>query len=152
MHMHSGTIVADDGFRHESRRFSVRVRDIVHDIFEYLGPVGALHQAAVLGTYFTLSGSCDFMMMYLDFDTQFFQCKTHGGTNIVQGINRRNGKISPFYTGAVPGIAPLVFYCRAPGCFLGFDLYRAARHIGMPDNGVKDEEFRFRAEIGDVSV
>src|SRR5687768_15240028 len=149
--MHSGTIVTDYGFRHESRCFSIRVSNVVHYIFECLGPIRALHQAAVFGAYLTLSGSRHFVVMDLNFNTHFLQRKTHGGPDVMQGIDRRNGEIAAFNAGTVPGISALVFLRGAPGCFLGLDFYRTAGHVRMPCYGVKNEEFGLWTEICSVA-
>ena len=44
MDVHATTVVVDQRFRHEGRRFSVAVRDVVHDVFQRLYFVGLLQQ------------------------------------------------------------------------------------------------------------
>ena len=127
------------------------MRDVVHHVLEHLGPVGAPDQAAVFGADFALPGGCDFVMVYLDFDAHLFQCEAHGGADIVQRIDRRNRKIPAFHAGAMPDIATLILFRRAPGRFLGFNFYRAAGHVGMPGDGVENEKFGLGPEIRGVA-
>ena len=83
MDMHTRAIVSDDRFGHESRRLSVRMRDIMDDIFQNLVPVGTFHQAIESGSYFALTCSRNFVMMNFDTDTHFFQGYTHGRAYIL---------------------------------------------------------------------
>src|SRR6187397_2618653 len=107
MHMHPRAVIADNRLGHESSGFSIGVRDVMHYVFEYLRPVGPFYQAAVFRPDFALSSGSDLVMMHFNFDTQLFQRKAHRGADIVQGVNRRDGKITAFYAWTMTSIAAL---------------------------------------------
>ena len=112
MHMHAGTVVADDRLRHERRRFAVRVRGVVHAILEDLQPVRALHERSELGPDLVLASSRDFVMVHLHFDAHLFHGEAHRRADILQRVDRRNRKITPLDRRAVTHVAALEFFRR----------------------------------------
>ena len=53
VHVHARTVVANDRLRHEGGGLAVLVRNVVHDVLEDLGPVGALDQRIEDGRFRT---------------------------------------------------------------------------------------------------
>ena len=73
VNVHTGAVIAHDGFGHECRGLAVRVRDHMHRIFQNLHPVSTLDQGVELGADLVLSRRRDFVVEDLDFDALFFQ-------------------------------------------------------------------------------
>ena len=84
MHVHTRTVITNDGFRHEGRGLAVAVCDVVDHVLHALNPVGALHQRRKLGADFALSRCGDFVVMYFHFDADFFECQTHRRTHVLE--------------------------------------------------------------------
>src|ERR1051325_3842951 len=84
VHVHAGTIIADDRFWHEGSCLAIGMSGIQYNVLEDLSPVGALRQAGEFGADFTLTGSRYFMVMHFDRHTHAFECNTHGGADVLQ--------------------------------------------------------------------
>ena len=125
---------------------------VVHHVFENLRPIGALDQRAEHGANFALTGSRHFVVMHFNRNANGFQGEHHGRADIVQAIDWRNREITAFYRRTVTRTAATFnLLARTPCGFLGMDLEVAAGHIDAPLNGVENEEFRLRPEIGGIT-
>ena len=66
VHVHAGTVVANDGLRHEGGGLAVLVGDVLDDVLGDLGLVGATHQGVELGADFVLAGGRHFVVMHFN--------------------------------------------------------------------------------------
>ena len=149
--MHAGTVVANDGLRHEGGGFTVLVSHVVDHVFLDLGPVTALGQRGELGADFALACGGDFMVVYFNRHAHFFQGQTHGAADVMQAVDRRDREIAALDARTVAGIAGFGLLAGRPCTFFRVDLDVAARHAVMPGDGIKDEEFGFRTKVGGVT-
>jgi len=83
--------------------------DVVHDVLQDLRPVGALGQRAELGADLALAGGRHFVVEHLNRDAGFFQRHHHGGTDVLQAVDRGHREIASLDAGTVTGIAALEF-------------------------------------------
>ena len=153
MHVHAGTIVADDGFGHEGDGLAVRMRDVLDHVLEREQFVALVHQRAELGADLALAGRGDFVVMHLDGQADLLKDLAHLAAQVAERIHRRDREIAALHARAMAGIAAFELAVGTPCRFLGFDLERSAAHVVAPAHRVEDEEFRFRAEkrgIGDA--
>src|SRR5690606_25508521 len=104
VNVHAGTVVTDDGLGHEGSGFAVRVGNVVYAVLEDLYFVSFLHQGIGANTDFALAGGRNFVVVYFNVQAHLFHCGAHGGTQVVQGINRGNGEVAAFYAGTVAGV------------------------------------------------
>ena len=151
MHVHAGAVIADDGLGHEGRRFAVAVGNVMHDVLEDLGPVGALHQGAELGADFALAGGGDFVVMHFHRHAAGFQRNTHLGADVVQAVDRRYREVAALDGRAVAAVAGFELVGRGPGGFFGDDLAVGAGHVDFPLDGVENEELWFWTEVGGIA-
>ncbi len=84
MHMHTVAVVVDERLGHERCGLAVGVRDVVHDVLENLHLVRLAHQRIELHADLTLAGRGDLVVVYLGFEAELLECKTHRRTNVVQ--------------------------------------------------------------------
>ena len=149
--MHAGAVVADDGLGHEGGGLAVGGGGVVHDVLEHLRPVGTLGQARELGADLALAGGRHFVVMHFDRDADLFQRDAHGGTDVVQAVDRRDREVAALDGRTVAEVAAFELVAGGPGRFLGEDLAVRARHVDFPLDAVEDEEFGFRTEVGGVA-
>ena len=83
MHMHAGTIVTHDRFGHKCRGLAIRMRNIMHNVFEQLIPIRALDQTVKTRANFALTRSCNFMMMHFNRNAKLFQRHAHRRADVL---------------------------------------------------------------------
>lgn len=71
--MHTGAVVADDGFRHKGCSHTVGRCNIPYRIFKNLSPVSAFGQSAEQCADFALAAAADFMMNDFNRNALFFK-------------------------------------------------------------------------------
>ena len=151
VHVHAVAVVADQGFRHESRGLAEVVRDIHDHVLEDLVHVGTTHQGVEAGADFALSGGRHLVMVNLDRNAHFLQRFAHDGTNVLQAVDRRHRKIPALGSRTVSDVRILESLpVRIPAAFVRVDLVHATVHLVCPTGTVEDEKFRLRAEIRGV--
>ena len=84
--------------------------------------------------------------MHFDRHAAGFEGQAHGGTDVVQAVDRRDGEVAALHARTVAGVAAIELLGGRPGSFLGEDLAVDAGHVDVPLDGVEDEEFGFRTE------
>jgi len=152
VNVHAGTVVANDGLRHEGGGLAVLMGNIVHHVLQDLGLVGTLDQGVEHGTDFALTGSGDFVVMNFNRAAEGFEGQHHGRTDVVQAVDRGNREVAALDGRTVAGgAAAFALLAGGPGSFGRVDLQGAAGHVDIPFDGVEDEEFGFRAEVGGVA-
>src|SRR5574343_246795 len=153
VNVHAGTVVANDGLRHEGGGFAVLVGNVVHHVLQHLGLVGTLDQGVEDGTDFALASVGHFVVGHFDRAADGFQGQDHGGADVVQAVDRRNREVAALDGRTVAGGTAngVVLLTGAPGGFGGIDLQRAAGHVDRPFDAVENEEFGFRAEVGGIA-
>ncbi len=151
VYVHAGAVVTYQRLGHEGNGLAVGVAHVLDDVLHDLVLVGALHQGIEHGADFALAGGSHFVVMHLYGYTHIFQCQAHGGTQVVQGIDRRYGEVAAFQTGTVTDVAVFINTLGVPLGFFGIDLVERAGHIRAPAHVVEDEELGLGAEIGSVS-
>ena len=72
MNVHAATVITNHWFWHESRRFTVSVGNVMHNIFEDLHFVRFTNQSVEYCANLTLASSTYFVMMYFGFTTHVF--------------------------------------------------------------------------------
>ena len=148
--MHAVTVVAHQRLRHEGRGFAVGVRNVVHHVFQDLHFVGLAHQRVEFRANFTLAGGCHLVVMHLGFYAHVFDSQAHGRTDVMQRIDRRDGKVAALYARSMADVAVLVVCRRVPGAFLRVDLVERTSACRRPTNVVEDEELVLRTEVSCV--
>jgi hypothetical protein len=88
------------------------VGDVVHHVLEDLGLVGAANQGVEQGADFALAGSGDFVVMNFNLGSRRLPAPEHGGTDVVQAVDRRNGEVAALDGRAVAGAAAIRFFRR----------------------------------------
>ncbi len=152
VNVHAGTVVANDWLGHEGGGLAVLVGNVVHHVLEYLGPVGALDQGGEEGTDFALTGSGDFVVVNFDRYTEALKGQHHGGTDVVQAVDRGNREVAALDGRTVTSAAAAFsLLAGSPGSFGRVDLQVAAGHVDVPFNRVENEKFGLRTEIGGVA-
>ncbi|MNS82127.1 hypothetical protein D3C72_1158620 [compost metagenome] len=151
VHVHAGTVVANDGLGHERGGLAVGVGHVVHDVLDDLRPVGALDQRAELGADFQLAGAGHFMVVHFNRHAHLFHQQAHFRTHVLERINRGNGEVAALDCGTMARVAAFEFQAGRPRGFFGLDLDERARHVGVPGHAVEHEEFGFRTEVGGVA-
>ncbi len=146
VHVHAATVVAEERLRHERGRLAVAVCDVLDDVLQHHDVVGFLHERAELHADFALAGCCDFMVVYLDDEAHFLERQTHGGPNVLQGVDGRDRKISALDARAVAEIALVELLAALPRAFVRVDRVRSALHLRRPTDVVENEEFVLGAE------
>jgi len=127
------------------------VRDVVHHVLQGLRPVGATHQRAELGADFALAGGGDFVVMHFDRHADGLQRQHHGGADVVEAIDRGNREVAALDARTVADVAAFELLARSPRRFFRGHLDVGAGHVDGPFDGVENEEFRFRPEVGGVA-
>src|SRR5690606_26512650 len=140
VHVHAGTVVADDGLGHEGGGLAVGVGHVVDAVLEDLDFVRLLHQGVELDTDFALASVGHFVVVYLDVEAHLLHGATHGGAQVVEGVDRRDGEVATLDPGAVAQVAVDELLAGGPGGFLGGNLHEGAGHVGTEVYFVKDEE------------
>ena len=107
----------DQRLRHEGCREAVRVSHVVDAILVDLELVGLGDQGIKTRADLALSGRADLVMMHLDIQAHISHCQAHCRADILQGINRWHGKVTPLDPGTMTDVAVLVFLAGAPGRF-----------------------------------
>jgi hypothetical protein len=152
MHVHSAAVVADDGFRHESKGFAVTVRHVLQGVLENLHLVGFLGERVCRHIDFALTGSRDFVMMHFEPQTHFFAGHRHRGAYVLLRIDRRHREVAALHRGAMRLVALFVSFAGVPRTLVGVHFVRASVHAGADGDVVENEEFVFWAEkrrVGD---
>jgi hypothetical protein len=91
------------------------------------------------------------MVVNFDRDAHLLEDQRHFRAHVLALVDRGHGEVAALDGRTVALVAVLVVLARVPGGFLGVDLDRAALHAHVPLDGVEDEEFGFRAEVGGVA-
>ena len=125
--------------------------DVLDDVLGDLGLVGATHQGVELGADLVLAGGRHFVVMHFNRHAAGLEGQTHGGTHVVEGIDRRNREVATLDGRTVAGVAAFELLVGGPGAFFGEDLVVGAGHVHLPLDGVEDEEFGLGAEEGGVA-
>ena len=151
VHVHAGTVVANDGLGHEGGGFAVGMGHVVHAVLEYLYFIGLLHHGVEAHANLTLAGGGHLVVVHLDVQAHLLHGGTHGGADIVQRVNRRHGEVAALHARAVARIAFFELVVRGPGGLLGGNLAGGAAHIDLPLDVVEDEELGLGAKKGGVA-
>src|SRR5690606_3318415 len=146
VHVHAGTVVADDGLGHEGGGLAVGVGHVVDAVLEDLDFVRLLHPGVELDTDFALASVGHFVVVYLDVEAHLLHGATHGGAQVVEGVDRRDGGVATLDPGAVAQVAVDELLAGGPGGFLGGNFHEGAGHVGTEVYFVKDEELGLGAE------
>src|SRR5678816_1624455 len=101
MHVHTGTVVADDRLRHERRRLAMLCSNVVDGILQAHDPVAALNEGRKLRADFILTRGCHFMVMDFNHDTHAFERLADFGADVLERIDRRNGEVTALNSGAM---------------------------------------------------
>ncbi len=153
VYVHAGTVVTNHRLGHEGGGFAVGVGHVVYAVLENLYFVSLAGQGVGANADFTLAGSTDFGVVYFNFQAHGFHGGTHGATQVVQAVHRRNREVAAFNARAVTDVVAVEIFAGYPGGFLRVDMVRSALHVYIPLHGIKHEELRLRAEqraIGDA--
>ncbi len=124
---------------------------VLHHVLQGLGPVGAAGQGVEHGADFALAGGRHFVVEHFDRDADLFEGQHHGGTDVLQGIDRRNREVAALDAGTVAGVAGFGLLLGGPGGFFGTQGHVATGHVGMPGHGIENEEFGLGTEVGGVA-
>ena len=89
--------------------------------------------------------------MLLHLETHLGHRRHHFGAKVCTGIYRRDGKISAFNRGAVTEVTLFEYTACIIGTLLGIQLIEGVVHADVPTGVVKNEELRFRTEIGCIA-
>ena len=153
MDVHAAAVIAHQGFGHEGGGLAEGMSDVLDDILEDQHFIGLLDQGAELDSDLALTGGGDLMMVHFDYQAHVLQGVTHGGPQVLQGIDRRDRKITALGARPMADVAILVYLFGVPAGFLRIHLVERALHGKTPANIVKDEVFVFRAKqrgVGDA--
>ncbi|CCJ90552.1 Glutamine synthetase (glnA) gene and ORF1 [Cronobacter turicensis 564] len=148
--VHTGAVIAEHRFRHKGRGFAEAVRDVMHDIFVDLNFVRFLGHGVEAGRHFVLTGGGHFVVVRFNDQAHLFHHQTHGGTQILRGIYRRNREVTAFHARTVAFVAAFVFGGRVPRAFDVVDSDMRAGDGAAEADVVKQEELRFRPEQNGV--
>ncbi len=151
MHVHAGTVVANDRLRHEGRGLAIGVRDIPDHVLQVLCPVSTLDQCRELGADFILAGAGNFMVMHFNRNAERFEDQAHFGTHVLETIDRRDREIAAFDCGTMTCVATLELFAGGPRCFLGTDTDETSIHADFPANTVENEKLWLRTEVRSVT-
>ena len=109
--MHAAAVIGEERLGHESDRFVVPLRHVAHDVFVILHVVGHLLHRREPNVDLGLARGRDFVMLALDRDARLLQLETHFIANVLQGVGRRDRKISFLCANLVTEIRE--FFARA---------------------------------------
>ena len=146
VHVHARAVVAAHGLGHEGRGLTVGSRHVPDRVLHDLQPVGALHERGEASTDFALTRSTHFVVVDFTGHALLLQKRHHFGTDVGEGINRRNREVAALKGSAVAEVAAFKFDLRGPGGFFRADLKERVIRVGAPGDAVENEEFRFRTE------
>ena len=149
--MHARTIVAFDRLRHEGGGLAVSSRYVPHRVFENLRPVGALHEGAEARADFALAGAAHFVVMNFNGHTLLLKERAHFAAHVGQAVAGRNREVAPLGAVAVTKIAAFKVKTGRPGRFFRTNLEEGGAGLMIPLDGIKNEEFGFRAKISRVA-
>ena len=149
--MHTGAVVADDGFRHKGCSHTVGRCNIPYRIFKNLSPVSAFGQSAEQCADFALAAAADFMMMNFNRNALFFKKFAHLGADIVERVDRRNREITALNGRTMAAVGAVHILSVAPIAFFSFILEEAVIHCGAPADTVKNEKFRLGSEVSGIA-
>src|SRR5712691_1762047 len=150
VYVHTGAIVAKDGFGHECHGLPMLAGCILHDIFVEHHIICGLQQRIKTDIDLRLPWTANFMMLRLDQHAQFFEEERHLTANVLERIVGGDREVALFYAHAVAQVGRAVtpaipvslvrIYLGILGVFTGF-----VAHV------IEDEKFGFRAKVAGVS-
>ncbi len=152
--VHAGAVVAEHGFRHEGDGLVVGVGHVVDHVLQHLYFVSLQGEGVEAGGDLVLTGSGHFVVVSLNDLAHLFQHQTHGGADILGGVDRGNREVTALHERTVAFVAVLVVGTGVPGGFFGFDLHEAVTHGVREGDVVEHEEFRLWPEqhgVGDTA-
>ena len=152
--VHAGAVVAKHGFRHEGDSLVVGVGHVVDHVLQHLHFVRFQGEGVEASGDLVLTCGGHFVVVSLDDLAHLFQHQTHGGADVLGGVNRCNREVAALDEGTVTLVAVLVGGAGVPGRFFGFDLDEAVTHGVREGDVVEHEELGFRSEqygIGDAA-
>src|SRR5690606_5239827 len=118
VNVHTRTVIAVQRLRHEGRGAAVCVSNVVYAVFQGLNFVSFLDQGVELHTDFVLASSRHFVVVNFDDQTHFFHGITHGGTDFVVMVERRNREVTAFHAWTVAFVAAFDVLVRHPRALL----------------------------------
>src|SRR5690606_35347375 len=95
---------------------------------------------------FVLTGVGHFVVVNFYVQTDGFQGITHGRTDIVVAVYRRNREVTAFHARTVAHVAAFHHSFSVPGSFRRIDFAEGTGHIRAPAHVIKHEEFRLRTK------
>ena len=148
--VHAGSVVSHERLGHEGRCLAIGMGHIPDGVFHDLVVVGPLHQRLEHGADLALAGSRHLVMVDLHRNAHLLHGKAHGGTNVVEGIDRGYREITALDGGTVTHVAVGVDALGVPLGFFGIHLVEGTGDVGTPADIVEDEEFRLGTEVGGI--
>ena len=139
--MHTGTVVAKHWFWHEGRSFTETVRNVVHNVFVDLNFVRFFGHGVEAGSHFVLTRSRHFVVVSFNNQAHLFHHQTHGGTNVLCRVDRRNREVTAFHARTVTFVTAFVFGGGVPCTFDVVDSHVGARNRGTEADVIEQEEF-----------
>ena len=124
---------------------------VVYAVLQDLNFVSLAGQGVGAYADFTLASGTHFVVVYFNFQSHGFHGGTHGTTQVVQAVDRRNREVAAFYARAVANVVAIEVFAGNPGRFFGVDVVRRALHVHIPFNGIEYEELRLRTKQGAIS-
>ena len=115
--VHTGTVIAEHRFWHKGRGLTEAVRNVVNHIFVDLNFVRFFGHGVKAGRDFVLASGCHFVVMRFNDQTHFFHDQTHGRTDVLRRINRRNREVTAFHARTVTFVTTFVFGGGVPCAF-----------------------------------
>ena len=150
VHVHPTAIVLEIRLRHEGCGLAISCRYILDHIFVEVHIVGHFGQRLELQAKLMLSRG-HFVVMLLRLKTQFLHHLQHFTAQVLRGVDWANWEVAALWTGAMTHIATFIDLAGVVRQFGGVEAVARIVGIGVPAHVVKDEEFRFWAEIGGVT-
>ncbi len=145
MNVHTRAVVAVQWLRHEGSSFAVGISYVVYAVLQGLNFVSLGYQRVELNADFVLAGSRHFVVVNFDGQAHFFHGITHGSTDFVIVIDRRNREVTTFDARAVALVASFEVAVGIPGSLLREDFEHGTGDVGLELHFVKNEELRLGA-------
>ena len=138
--VHAGTVIAKHWFWHKGRSFTEAVSDVVNHIFVDLNFVRFFGHGVEAGRDFVLTSSRYFVVMRFNDQAHFFHDQTHGRTDVLRRIYRRNREVTAFHARTVTFVTTFVFGGGVPCAFDIIDSHVGTGNGCAETDVVKQEE------------